>query len=125
MTQWDPNRWETEEAGPSTGTNFALSWIRELPRARFSHRVGFDPTEMTASPLDLCATVARFVCHVLVDELPDRALPELFESLQGMQEFYLEGPNQPALLPVIRTLHAELGDVRERPRFQLDAEDEY
>ncbi len=73
-------------------------------------------------PAELGDTLLRFFCHLLLDELPGRALPELCETLNNMREFYFESPAPSPLLPLVRSVPATGGETRERPPLQLEAE---
>jgi hypothetical protein len=80
--------------------------------------------QATADPRQLWSAVARVVCHVLVDEIPERGLSELYESLNGLYQFCLEQPEpQRAALPLVRQIQATVGRAMERPGFQLESED--
>lgn len=73
----------------------------------------------------LTAALARFVCHVLVDEVPERGLGELYESLNDMYQFYLEQPAQPQrALPSVQRIDATVGRRMERPDFQLESDED-
>ncbi len=70
------------------------------------------------------ALLARVVCHILVDEIPERGLGELYESLTGIYEFHLEQPAQPRpALASVRRVDATLGPRVEPPPFQYDDEE--
>ena len=60
--------------------------------------------------------LARGICHLVVDRLPDRALVELLESLQTMFEFYGLPQQQVLALPAPRrVLSAKVTGRQERP----------
>lgn len=67
--------------------------------------------------------MARFLCHVCVERIPDRGLAELFESLSGMQEFYSELPETPTLPSAITQLEPTVGEIQERPGLTFDSDD--
>jgi|SRR5712691_266863 len=67
--------------------------------------------------------LARGICHLVVDRLPDAALPELLESLKTMFEFY-GAPHQPdvSLPSPRRVLSAKVTGRRETRPLSFDAE---
>jgi hypothetical protein len=85
---------------------------REKSRWMFIHTTSL-PTS-AGLPEYPVATARRLVCHALMNELPDAALPELFEALTGMYEFYsareqgsrrsLPEPDKPIAAQVIQTV---------------------
>lgn len=95
---------------------------RERSRWMFIHTTSL-PTS-AGLPEYPVATARRLVCHALMNELPDTALPELFDALTGMYEFYsaceqegrklLPEPSQPIAAQVVHT--------RERVPFSLAEE---
>ncbi len=67
--------------------------------------------------------LVRAVCHVFVERLPERALPELAESMARIFEFYREAPkSEPSLPSPPRQLRAKVGRKYERPSFDLPEE---
>lgn len=64
----------------------------------------------------------RVLCHFILDQLPDPALPEVCESLRDFHEYYsLPAVQQPAL-PATRQVVAHIGSRYERPGFSIDEE---
>lgn len=116
---------QIEEAEPGTSAFMSLCWRRDVPGGQLAHQLRLFQTQTTVDPREfLWSAVARVVCHVLVDEIPERGLSELYESLNGMHLFYLEQPEQQRdALPLVRQSHATLGRAMERPGFQLESED--
>lgn len=124
--QWNRPPLQIEEAAPGTGTCIAIHWSRNVPGGQLAHQLRFNPMQTSADPRGvLTAALARFVCHVLVDEVPERGLGELYESLNDMYQFYLEQPAQPqAALPSVRRIDATVGRRMERPDFQLESDED-
>jgi hypothetical protein len=74
----------------------------------------------------LTVLLARHLCRRLLDSVPDRALPEVCESLVRTFEFYTELPEQVAAstqlsLPPARR-RARMTAPRERPPFKIGEE---
>lgn len=75
-----------------------------------------DPRATSAGTQSTEALIARGICHLVVDRLPDRALPELLEALKVMFEFYgAPGQQAVALPPPRRVLSAKIAGRQERP----------
>jgi len=124
IARWNRPTLQIEETDSGTGTCIALHWSRDIPGGEFAHQLRFYPVQTTVDPLEWCLAVARVVCHVLVDEIPERGLSELYESLSSMHQFYLEQPERrPAALPSVRQIDATVGRTMERPRFQLESDE--
>ena len=66
--------------------------------------------------------VARGICHLVVDRLPDTALSELLESLKTMFEFYGAPRQSVALPPARRVLSAKVIGRQERRPLSFDTE---
>lgn len=111
---------------PDTGTDIAIQWSRDVPGGQFAHQLRFDPMQTGADPRGVAmAALARFVCHVMVDEVPERGLVELYESLKDLYQFYSEKADEPrAALPSTRQIHATVGRMLDRPGFQLEPDEE-
>lgn len=72
---------------------------RDVPGARIDHHISFH-CQGTSGVIDLPPSlVARIVCHVLLEHLPERGLSEALESLVQMIEFYNSLEQTPALPP--------------------------
>lgn len=123
---WSRRPFQVEETAPGTGTCIAIHWSRIAPGVQLAHQLRFDPMQTSVDPRRLwTAALARFVCHVLVDEVPERGLGELFESLNGVHRFYLEQPEKPrAALPPRRRIDATVGRRMERPAFGLESDED-
>lgn len=85
--------------------------------------VVFEATSVSLAQEFLPSLSQRDVCHLLVDELPESALPELAESLVEMREFYLSRQAVPPAEPVMvdrRTGRITREEVR--PAFSIEEE---
>src|SRR4051812_34206354 len=72
-------------------TNFAL--LREWPGAKTGHYLIIEPSETEGAQQIVATTVVqRFACNIMVSQLPDDAVPELYESIYEMYEHYLKSP---------------------------------
>lgn len=122
---WSRPPFQVEEAAPGTGTCIAIHWSRSVPGWQFAHQLRFDPMQTSVDPRGvLTVALARFVCHMLVDEVPERGLGELYESLSGMYKFYVDQAEKPrAALPSVRRIDATVGRSMERPAFGLESDE--
>lgn len=101
----------TNESTTEGESVFALMVGQEKSRWVFIHTTSL-PTS-AGLPEYPVGIARRLVCHALMNELPDAALPELFEALAGMYEFYsardqesrksLPEPDRPIAAQVIQT----------------------
>ena len=62
----------------------SVGWKQVVPGAEFAHRV----TTTTQASEDAPSIVLRVLCHVLINCLPEEGLPELYESLTDLHDFY-------------------------------------
>ena len=121
---WNLPNWAIEEPERPTGEYLSFEWCRRYPSAYLAHHIQLIPPQTATVPSEWWSLAARFVCHVLVDEIPDRGLPELYESLGNIHEFYLAEPERTPLLPSVQRIDAAWGVTAERPSFQLEPETE-
>lgn len=64
---------------------FAVRWTTPT----LCHEVWIAPEQATATTLsEARAILERVLCHVLLDQLPARAFPELLSTLLDIREFY-------------------------------------
>lgn len=78
---------------------------------------------MTGEPYEVEAHRVRVICHVLVDRLPNAALPELVESLGDMFRFYRDRlAHTAALAEPPRQVRARVAASYDRPTFQIEEE---
>ena len=69
--------------------------------------------------------LARFVCHILIEKIPSQGIPELYETLQDIHEFYLPQVEQEnLLLPQPRQIEARWGTTSVRPEFPVVYDEE-
>ena len=68
--------------------------------------------------------LTRYMCHRVIDRIPEQGLQELSESLSNMWRFYSQHPNvgTPALPLPARKLSAKRGKTYQRPDFSLTSE---
>lgn len=68
--------------------------------------------------------LTRYVCHRVIDRIPEQGLQELSESLSDIWRFYAErAPVPPLALPLpTRKLAAKKGKTYQRPDFSLTSE---
>ena len=67
----------------------------------------------------------RLMCHVLTNQLPSVAMPELFENLGDMYEFYRDREDFSdirAFLPNVTLKDAKVIERTTRPVFELSGE---
>lgn len=101
-----------------------LVWYHETPDALFTHTVSLRPyLEKTADEPDMPEFVlARIICHRLLDFIPDRALPELCESMKNIFEFYVPPTSRQSSLQSKTRMRARLGKGYVRPEFHIAEE---
>src|SRR3989442_9364712 len=77
-------RWGLDPFSGGSGT-FAYG---DVTKADHNVRVfvSFSPLGTSPSTPNAQVALARGICHLIVDRLPEAALPELFESLKTMFE---------------------------------------
>ncbi|HUY35279.1 MAG TPA: hypothetical protein VMV69_21220 [Pirellulales bacterium] len=86
------------------------------------HTMSFQQTAAEPEfPLPLAA-LQRFLCHVLVNQIPDEGLGEVCENLRDAWDFYKSRPPAPALLESVREEPARFAGTYERPVFQATEE---
>jgi hypothetical protein len=84
--------------------------------------MAFRTPETALEPENNEAMRWRFVCHYLVDLLPDDALPELCDRIKDIFEFYTPvNPSVPSL-PSTQRVRARIGEAYERPAFHVAEE---
>jgi hypothetical protein len=96
-----------------------VGWEHETPVARISHRFTYKPgvlVDVTGSHnLEL-----RLLSYVLIDALPDKALPELLEAVGFLWEHHLPLPAGPTLPePSVKRTSVKLGRRYDRPTFPI------
>jgi hypothetical protein len=67
----------------------------------------------------------RLFCHILVERIPRHGIPELFETLMDIYEFYSTQIEQErALLPQPQQVRARRGTTAVRPEFPVIYDEE-
>jgi hypothetical protein len=85
--------------------------------------ISFNPLQTSSDAQDVQVTLARGICHAVIDQLPDAALPELFESLTNMFDFYRAPQQRVIPLPAPRrVLSAKVTGRHERRPLSFDTE---
>jgi hypothetical protein len=112
------NPWQKYEA-----PELCLGWQREVSGGNISHAITYQIPETALQTEDTEAMRLRFVCHVLLDLISDKGLPELFESIKDNLEFYEKRQQEEApLLPAGSGIRFKIGEKYERPVFQVAQE---
>jgi len=102
--------------------SFAYGTFPAPEEQRIHMFVSFNPPGTSPDTQDTRVMIARGICHAVVDRLPDAALPELFESLKSLLEFY-GTPQRPVPLPAPRrVLSAKVTGRQERRPLSFDTE---
>ena len=105
--------------GPSTRH---ISWSVQADGITLSHDAQFEGLILNGRSEEYIPIIRRVLCHFLLDQLPDEGLPEAYDSLGGMQDFYSE-PHPQSLPRLVEHVTAvSYGDSYERPEFRI-AED--
>ena len=85
--------------------------------------VSREPLETSPNMRNTQVILARGICHLIVDRLPDAALPELMESLKTMFEFYNLSREQAVALPAPRrAVSGKVTGRQERRPLSFDTE---
>lgn len=88
------------------------------------HGVRFQKPETSEEPIDIQGVLLRVLCHFFVDQIPDRGLPDVCESLNEFREFYLlPAVAVPALPEPEGELSLRLRPSQMRPEFRLEDEE--
>lgn len=88
---------------PTSGVR--IGWLWRHPAGAYYHGFQFSPQETTDRVADWKLILDRFLCHLLVDRLPDEGLAELKQQLVNAIEFYSYecAPSLPPPVPERRT----------------------
>lgn len=87
-----------------------------------SHEIQFH-ADQTGEPRRVSRSmIYRVLCQVLVDRIPDSGIPELFESICSIDEFYSTRSEAPVLLLTHQQTAARRGRTYTRPEFHFDEE---
>lgn len=114
-----------DRTDPTQATDAEFYWTRKVGAGHFSHQVRFNAEGTSINPSEaLEDALRRFVCHLIVDEVPEKGLGEMCDSLKNMYDFYIL-PDQPIrMLPAARQTAAVVGSQGVRPAFQFDSDEE-
>lgn len=114
--QWSPRYFSSFDETTNQPL-IAMRWTQAVPGAHFTHGVFFPTTaEIPAIP---GSVLLRILCHIIVNNMPDRGLPELFRCASEAYEFHAEGEAEgAAMLPsTTQTVSAQVRATYERPSF--------
>jgi hypothetical protein len=90
-----------------------------VPGGIFAHQLTTFP-QQNLSHVEQHSLRTRFISHLIIDWLPDRALSELIETLKEMILFYSAPASQtPSLQQPAKEVRAKVGERRVRPVFQI------
>ena len=114
--QWSPKYFSSFDETTNQPL-IAMHWTQAVPGARFSHGVFFPTTAQ--APAIPGPVLLRVLCHIIVNNIPDRGLPELFKCASEAYEFHAEETAQgaPMLPSSTQTMSAEVRATYERPSF--------
>lgn len=101
--------WDLQSINSTTGATFTEN----------SFQWGFTRQEEEKS------VIARGVCHILIEMVPERGLPELFRNLVELRDFYSKLPSHEVpLLPTSQRIEVTFGPTTVRPAFPVDYDEE-
>jgi hypothetical protein len=78
--------------------------------------------ETDGTPLDPESALMRHRCSLLLQQIPDSGLYELYECMERIRDFYAAESSQVAPRASIEEVSAVLGETYVRPEFHLDVE---
>ena len=121
MRRCDPEIFSTELQSWETDSQVTLGWQQDVTGARFLHAISIPSYQGTAKRHAHTENLhLRMLCHMLINRMPERGLPELCESLGSMYEFYMAPiENQVPALPERRQLKGKIRRAYERPEFSI------
>jgi hypothetical protein len=125
MKRWDLDLLSDPTIGdPSdpSARRVLLRFGTEHEGVRFVHELHVHPDDPWRERTLAWPTQARFVCHVLVDQIPERGLRELCESMSTIFDFYANRQATLPLLPTHTTQQGESGKDYTRPEFYFEEE---
>lgn len=96
-----------------------VTWEDETRSGRTFHSISYPDA---TNPAIQAVALVRMISHILVDRLPDRALPEILESLRSIYEFYQEPQLLPPAPQVLVSFPARFGGTYVRPTFAIAEE---
>ena len=92
---------------------------QEVPGGTFGHQFFFQPKQSLTETAAIHSLKARILSHFILNSLPDRALPELIDTLKTMIEFYREPIEPKSLPPQRKSMPIKTGKVYVRPEFHI------
>lgn len=101
-----------------------IRWYQDVPGARLCHLVSFTPLGTgEVSALRPEQFLQRLACYLLVSKLPDEALPELFDSVTDILNYYTSLREESLALPsAVPTIPARVGQAYTRSPFTVPEE---
>lgn len=106
---------------PATET-VDLGWCHDLAGGgRINHWLSYEPRTEFA-PQYPQALLLRFLCHYLVDSVPDDGVSELAEATLSVFDYYRIPRKSVVVAPEHRQLVAEMGRTFESPGFRVEDE---
>ena len=99
-----------------------MSWVGVRSSGYWTHELTYyvDGTDTTV--FDPLTAVQRIACHALVNQVPDRGLEEVLESLRLVYEFY-SFPPLPARQITAKSVTAKRGKTLARPSFTVGTDE--
>lgn len=87
-----------------------------------AHEIRFHLQETAARPEYSLLLLSRLLCHYLINRIPDKAIPELIESVGRIYRFYSAAPRTlPPSLPIPK-ITGKIERLYKRPDFHVDEE---
>ena len=107
--------WET-----SNDPSSLVSWFQDINGGQMKHLVAFSPLATAGEYTMPLEAIHRVMCHVVLNRLPSQALPEVWESLNDMAEFYSYEPSPRLMSDNTSRIEATIVESTERPTFTID-----
>jgi len=106
-----------------TGTSAVdLGWYHELSGGgQIAHRLVYKP-ETEAAPHYPADLFLRLLCHYLVDSVPEKAIPELVDSVLTIFDHYAVPRRSLVFSSESQHVPAVMGRVFESPSFHAEAD---
>ncbi len=116
MLQWNP-KYSCSFDETTNRPLIAMHWTQAVPGAHFTHGVFVPTTDQV--PAIPGPVLLRVLCHIIVNNMPDRGLPELFRCACEAYEFHAveEAPGAAMLPSSAQTVSAKVRAAYERPSF--------
>jgi len=112
--------WGTLQAGRTA----TIAWCDHPSGALIAHLVRLEQQKTEGAYEFYRSSIRnRVLCHFLVSNLPNEALPELYETLGDLYSFYAIQPSKRALpSPTSQKFVAKEGKAYLRPSIRVDEE---